>query len=182
MDITTLDQRSDTLKEKSMQRIKLFHDAWEEKIKQELEGKRAALPRDVSESQRSQWPSPWTYEFAVLLRRNMINVLRDKGSLGANIGQAIFLVVGPGLCCALHVLPMPMPIFGGKIMLTHSLSMPPSHAPTDHPRLHLLPLRPRPAWAAEPHWYLLLPLRQPDLWEHHAHDRRLPAAKGDCQA
>jgi hypothetical protein len=93
LDIITVDQRSDILKEKSMARIKIFWDAWDQISKDMVTSKWDDYKDLTGDAPTKQWPSSLAVEFATLLRRNMLDVIRDKATLGASIGQAIFNVV-----------------------------------------------------------------------------------------
>jgi hypothetical protein len=86
-----LDQRSDELFEKSNARIQLFVRSWEEK-KDHLVFKPAPSGKLTSSGQ-IQWPSTWIGEIIILFGRNIKDVLRDFGTLGATIGQSIIVMV-----------------------------------------------------------------------------------------
>ncbi|KAJ3087492.1 ATP-binding cassette sub- G member 2 [Quaeritorhiza haematococci] len=109
LDIITLDQRSDELKEESLKRINMFHEAWESKKNRFLldgkdvpdtvvistdEKKGAELAVPVPKG--SKWPSSWIGEFWTLLDRNMKDVRRDKATIGATIGQGIIIMLVMG--------------------------------------------------------------------------------------
>ena len=93
-DISTLDQRTPELKEKSTERINLFQKAWQEKmIHSPLSSRNDLNGSNFKSSEKEAWPSPMYYEIFTLLRRAMLDVIRDKAILGATLGQAIFLTV-----------------------------------------------------------------------------------------
>ena len=89
-DISTLDQRNSELKEESLKRITLFQEAWKDKVSSPAATK-LNLKQELSKV--SAWSSPIYYEVFVLLRRAMLDVIRDKATLGATLGQAIFITV-----------------------------------------------------------------------------------------
>lgn len=93
LDTMTIDFRSTELKELSMQRVQRLQDAWTTPTE-------VVPPVDTSSPSPSKlgrkWPNrPW-YELWVLLGRNFKDILRDKASLGATIGQSIInlLILG----------------------------------------------------------------------------------------
>lgn len=93
-DISTLDQRTPQLKEKSSERINLFQKAWEEKIRSSpITSRNDLSASNIKSSGKVAWPSPMFYEILTLLRRDMLDVIRDKAIMGATIGQGIFLTV-----------------------------------------------------------------------------------------
>lgn len=97
-DISTLDQRTSELKEESTKRINLFQRAWEEKIvRSPLSSRNDFNTSDLGSNGRVAWPSPMFYEILTLLRRAMLDVIRDKAILGATLGQGIFLTVRTSL-------------------------------------------------------------------------------------
>lgn len=90
-DISTLDRRTPELQEESSKRISLFQKAWEEKI---IHGSKMNLTTsDSNRSKKISWPSPMHYEILVLLRRAMLDVIRDPAVLGATLGQGVFITV-----------------------------------------------------------------------------------------
>jgi hypothetical protein len=96
MDVVTLDQRSESLRETSMKRIKLFHDAWETKQKGEVDSKverTVNVPSATDVRESSQWPSTWSGEFRTLLHRNMLDVSRDFRATVAFLAQGFVLMV-----------------------------------------------------------------------------------------
>jgi ABC-type multidrug transport system ATPase subunit len=93
-DISTLDQRTAEFKEESTKRIKLFQKAWEERTIVSPRASKADLKESVTNpSGKVAWPSPIYYEILILLKRAMLDVIRDKAILGATIGQGVFLTV-----------------------------------------------------------------------------------------
>ncbi|KAI9352051.1 P-loop containing nucleoside triphosphate hydrolase protein [Obelidium mucronatum] len=89
LDIITMDLRSEEAKTKSLAVIEKFHNAYKEKFgTHESPLPSQLLPVDS----KYIWPLPWYQELLVLLGRNMKDVFRNKGAIGATIGQAIFLV------------------------------------------------------------------------------------------
>lgn len=91
-DISTLDQRTSELKEKSLKRITLFQEAWNKEVSYSLT--LSNFKQDMSNL--SEWSSPMYYEVFVLLRRAMLDVIRDKATLGATLGQGIFITLVMG--------------------------------------------------------------------------------------
>jgi ABC-type multidrug transport system ATPase subunit len=93
-DISTLDQRTAELKLESTQRINLFQKSWEERTITSPLGSKSQLKESVSNpSGKVAWPSPIYYEIYILLKRAMLDVIRDKAILGATLGQGVFLTV-----------------------------------------------------------------------------------------
>ncbi|KAL2917532.1 hypothetical protein HK105_202815 [Polyrhizophydium stewartii] len=95
MDIMTLDQRSEELRNLSRARIEKFVSAYEEIRKQthkEIATSQAARAT-LGKLSRVQWPSSWTGELATLLQRNAVDLSRDKATLGASLGQSVFLFI-----------------------------------------------------------------------------------------
>ncbi|KAJ3066293.1 hypothetical protein HDU98_010397 [Podochytrium sp. JEL0797] len=86
MDIITMDLRTPEKKERSLAIIEKFANAYDGNEPYEPV---EHLPVDS----KYVWPLSWHEEFLVLLGRNMKDVLRNKGVIGATIGQAVFLVI-----------------------------------------------------------------------------------------
>ncbi|KAJ3318238.1 hypothetical protein HDV06_000741 [Boothiomyces sp. JEL0866] len=87
IDIITIDQRDDKLREDSLKRIALFQEAFEKFV--------AATPVQPSpteetgdSSSKVSWPSLWISEFGIILHRYLINMIRDKAVVFATLGQA----------------------------------------------------------------------------------------------
>jgi ABC-type multidrug transport system ATPase subunit len=102
LDVITLDQRSPELKAESSGRIAKFHEAWDAHVRATMPPAKGAATlereRAASPIPESAWPSPWTKEFTLLLRRNMTNIFRDFRGTIAMYFQSLFLVVS-ALCC-----------------------------------------------------------------------------------
>lgn len=93
-DISTLDRRTPELKEKSTERINLFQKAWQDKVmRSPLSSRNNLNEANYKQTEKVAWPSPMYYEIFTLLRRAMLDVIRDKAILGATLGQGIFLTV-----------------------------------------------------------------------------------------
>ena len=73
-----------------MKRIQLFATSWSER-NTSINFPQAS--HDVTSSISVKWPSTWIGEFMILLGRNLKDVMRDKGSLGATLGQGIFIML-----------------------------------------------------------------------------------------
>ncbi|KAJ3220188.1 hypothetical protein HDU67_005514 [Dinochytrium kinnereticum] len=97
LDVVTLDQRTKDLLEESSRRIEKFARAWDQE--KDITAMSPAIkyqrPSQPNKGRRifgnSRYNSSWTTQFSTLLGRNMKEVFRDPGSLGASIGQAIFI-------------------------------------------------------------------------------------------
>ncbi|KAJ3101117.1 ATP-binding cassette sub- G member 2 [Phlyctochytrium planicorne] len=89
IDVATLDQRTPELQQESEARIEKFAAAWE------LE--KPPLPittgMERSDDNSVRYYSSWGTQFSVLLGRNMREVLRDAGTLGATLGQGVILCI-----------------------------------------------------------------------------------------
>nr|KAJ3418998.1 ATP-binding cassette sub- G member 2 [Polyrhizophydium stewartii] len=83
------------LRNLSRARIEKFVSAYEEIRKQthkEIATSQAARAT-LGKLSRVQWPSSWTGELATLLQRNAVDLSRDKATLGASLGQSVFLFI-----------------------------------------------------------------------------------------
>ena len=98
LDIITLDQRSDELKAETTARIEKFAAAYEAVRKNHL----SEAPPDAGIRSKTtngglfnkvEWASTWSIEFVTLIKRNLIDVRRDAGTLGATLGQGVFLTI-----------------------------------------------------------------------------------------
>ncbi|KAJ3248294.1 ATP-binding cassette sub- G member 2 [Chytriomyces hyalinus] len=90
LDVITLDGRTDEARKISLERINKLHESYNTKYGSHTSPFLSQLLKmDTSQT----WPLSWTQELAVLLNRNMKDLFRDKGAIGATIGQAIFLVL-----------------------------------------------------------------------------------------
>lgn len=89
LDISTIDRRSDALLEETTKRIDAFVTAYD---KLNVFPAKTTEILKVPKSEHS-WPSIWIGEFGVLVERNFVDTLRDKGVIGATFGQAIFLML-----------------------------------------------------------------------------------------
>ena len=87
-DITTLDQRSESLKAESQKRIELFTKSWDGSSTDSLSPDHSR-EKSMNPSNKTEFPSSWIGEFSVLLQRNMLDVSRDPATLGATLGQAV---------------------------------------------------------------------------------------------
>ena len=94
MDIITFDQRTPELREKSTNRINMFAEAWNTKAVKFPDTPMSS--QVIYEKDEIKWSLPWYMEFFVLLSRNMKDVYRDKASIGAKLGQGIFLMLFMG--------------------------------------------------------------------------------------
>ena len=91
LDIITLDARNKTLREESAARIEKFDAAWRlHERENPLPAPAAVLGGEGDDFARGKSLS-WLPEFGILLERNLKDLWRDKGTLGATFGQAIFL-------------------------------------------------------------------------------------------
>ncbi|KAJ3088572.1 ATP-binding cassette sub- G member 2, partial [Quaeritorhiza haematococci] len=102
LDIITLDQRTEALKEASLARITKFHEAWDSiksdalSKKNEDAGGQSGVPEKENRSPLAvgnKWPESWFGEFWTLLNRNMKDVMRDKATIGASIGQGLVIML-----------------------------------------------------------------------------------------
>jgi ABC-2 type transporter len=89
LDITTLDQRSDEQYKETESRITKFVESYETKFPQ---AKQPFVEKDQGET-KIEWPMLWLSEFLILMSRNMKDTLRDKATIGATLGQSVFLVI-----------------------------------------------------------------------------------------
>ncbi|KAJ3265513.1 ATP-binding cassette sub- G member 2 [Chytriomyces hyalinus] len=90
LDVITLDGRTDEARKTSLERINKLHTAYNEKYGSHT----SPFPSQLLKMDTSQtWPLSWPQELMVLFGRNMRDLFRDKGAIGATIGQAIFLVL-----------------------------------------------------------------------------------------
>lgn len=83
LDTMTIDLRSDELKEKSLVRVAKLKEAW---CEPSLDIKPIASSEPTGRKVRN---NPILFEFGVLLRRNINDVLRDAMTIGATVGQSI---------------------------------------------------------------------------------------------
>ena len=90
-DMTTLDQRSLALKKESMTRIEEFKSAWYS-MSSEFKIPRGRFESDAT-FKRDKWAAPWHYEWAVLLHRNLLDAMHDFSHAGANLVQAVGIMV-----------------------------------------------------------------------------------------
>ncbi|KAJ3110994.1 ATP-binding cassette sub- G member 2 [Phlyctochytrium bullatum] len=98
IDIATLDQRTPELLEASQARIDKFAEAWDAQ-----KPKLPVVAAGASEDEGSfplvrgaRYQSAWGTQFSVLLGRNLREVMRDAGTLGATLGQGIILCIVMG--------------------------------------------------------------------------------------
>ncbi|KAJ3394713.1 hypothetical protein HDU84_006856 [Entophlyctis sp. JEL0112] len=90
LDLITLDQRTAESKQKSLAIIETLFKAYDEKFGLH----ESPYPSQFLPTQKAYvWPLPWHRELVVLLERNMKDLIRNKGAIGATIGQAVFLVI-----------------------------------------------------------------------------------------
>ena len=87
LDIITPDLRSEDQRTTSYNRIDKFKKEW-----QQVETTDSPLPQTYSDIKVSGLNS-WFLEFYVLLERNLIDVSRDVPTLGATIGQGLFIML-----------------------------------------------------------------------------------------
>jgi ABC-type multidrug transport system ATPase subunit len=141
LDIITLDQRSETLKEQSLQRITMFHNKWEEVEANVLGNLPDVTSSDVSKSKGKfvdclgGFKATWATEFFTLLHRNMRETLRDVPTLIATVAQSIVLMVGR---------------FRNVSILVYLWVF------VDSSRVHLLQIWIRLPWCSESNWSALL--------------------------
>ncbi|EGF83345.1 hypothetical protein BATDEDRAFT_8584 [Batrachochytrium dendrobatidis JAM81] len=97
LDIMTLDLRSDELRTSSKARIDKFVASYEEirQIKHNTNPTTFVAGNDTRDSVKEPtvWPSSWLTEIKVLLHRNMVDLSRDKATIGTTFGQSIFLML-----------------------------------------------------------------------------------------
>jgi hypothetical protein len=106
LDVVTLDQRSPELQQTSLARIELFANAWEkEKSDKKL---LVDIPKAVTngdaedgklgilKSHSGKYNSSWLTQLWILLGRNMKDVLRDKATIGATLGQGVIIALVMG--------------------------------------------------------------------------------------
>ncbi|KAH6562521.1 hypothetical protein BASA62_009057 [Batrachochytrium salamandrivorans] len=104
MDIMTLDQRSKELRDASQARIDRFVAAYDIIRQNTFSSTNMLAPTPIStpglksgnslvNRTRTEWPSSWLGEVMVLLHRNMVDLSRDKASIGTTIGQGLFLML-----------------------------------------------------------------------------------------
>lgn len=84
MDTMSVDYRSPELKEKSLARVKVIQDNWK------------SLPEKVERKEDSsrnhcmtEWNNSFFYEFALLLKRNLEEVFRDRVGMAAIIISSV---------------------------------------------------------------------------------------------
>lgn len=93
-DITTLDRRTPELQDDSTKRINLFQKAWEQKmVHSPLSAKVDLKESDSKTFRKISYPSPMYYEILTLLKRAMLDVFRDSATLGATLGQGVFITI-----------------------------------------------------------------------------------------
>ena len=93
IDIVTIDQRTEELEKKSLARISVFISSWEYEFSK-LDYEPKIIPAiDETDNSSSVWPTSRINEIKVLLQRNMKDVMRDKASIAATVGQAIIVMV-----------------------------------------------------------------------------------------
>ncbi|KAJ3252659.1 hypothetical protein HK103_001362 [Boothiomyces macroporosus] len=86
IDIITIDQRDEKLREESLKRIALFQEAYEKLVVSNPNP--STPPEAVETSTKVAWPSLWINEFFIILHRYIINMTRDKAVVFATLGQA----------------------------------------------------------------------------------------------
>lgn len=74
------------MREKSLERIEQFSRAWDQARKPA-----EFTINDAASRFSTSWPSTWIGEFFTLLDRNMKDVIRDKATLGATLGQGFII-------------------------------------------------------------------------------------------
>ncbi|KAI8608211.1 P-loop containing nucleoside triphosphate hydrolase protein [Chytriomyces sp. MP71] len=90
LDVITLDGRTEQAKKDSTERIDKLHKAYID----EYSGHVSPFPSQMLPVETKQiWPLNWGGEVSTLLGRNMKDLFRNKGAIGATVGQAIFLVL-----------------------------------------------------------------------------------------
>ncbi|KAJ3220186.1 ATP-binding cassette sub- G member 2 [Dinochytrium kinnereticum] len=98
IDVATLDQRTPEFQEQSQARIDRFATAWE-KEKPSLPSSPKAItsgPEQDATSGSVRYYSSWLTQFSVLLGRNLKEMMRDAGILGATLGQGVVIVIVMG--------------------------------------------------------------------------------------
>jgi hypothetical protein len=109
LDTVTVDQRSPELFQQSKSRIEKFVEAFKDlqidlhaspKLPDNNQKEQTSMRQRLSLPKRTeiQWPSTWIGEFLVLSDRDLTNDFRDKATLGASIGQNVFVAI---IICAL---------------------------------------------------------------------------------
>ncbi|KAJ3119298.1 ATP-binding cassette sub- G member 2 [Physocladia obscura] len=89
LDVITMDLRTEEAKAASLAVIEKFHNAYQVKFGNYS----SPFPSQMLPADKTYvWPLPWYMELFVLYKRNMKDVFRNKGAIGATIGQAIFLI------------------------------------------------------------------------------------------
>ena len=95
----TIDYRSEELKAESMKKVEILQSSWMGRVGEaEAESDDAkAETKDTSVeavcSSSTNWKNPFLTEFLILLRRNWIDMVRDKPTIFASIGQAVVNVL-----------------------------------------------------------------------------------------
>ena len=80
----SIDYRSDELKQDSLNRCKKLQDAWVQPSNAVVKSSEPPIvPR------RRQWDNSALAETAILLNRNLVDLIRDKPTIFATIGQGI---------------------------------------------------------------------------------------------
>ncbi|KAI9141200.1 P-loop containing nucleoside triphosphate hydrolase protein [Paraphysoderma sedebokerense] len=92
LDISTIDARSPDLLKTSMDRVHRFQKSWEESHYNDAFKKQQAADIDISDAKVSSRAN-WIQQFFTLLSRNMKDVVRDKATLGATLGQSVIITL-----------------------------------------------------------------------------------------
>ncbi|KAJ3322919.1 ATP-binding cassette sub- G member 2 [Boothiomyces sp. JEL0866] len=91
LDITTLDQRSAELKQKSEERILQFKQEWEKESKAKYAHIKVASQIDVCEEEGNS--SSWINDFISLFGRSAKMVVRDKPAFIAKVAQTVIMLL-----------------------------------------------------------------------------------------
>lgn len=95
LDTITVDFRSDELKASSSARVKKLHES--SLINEKLSTISPVMKFDAelraAQQLEETWANSWPTEFAILFRRNVVDLKRDSATIGATIGQSVVNII-----------------------------------------------------------------------------------------
>ena len=92
----TVDFRSDELREKSLARVDVLQRSWTKKVIEKSPSSSTVPATDQAIAaipSKRVWNNSVVSEIMILFQRNMKDVMRDKATFGATIGQSIINVL-----------------------------------------------------------------------------------------
>ena len=92
--MTSVTYQTNELRDACFARIKHFQDSWEiEQISSKVDRSNDSEDEHLYEVDGKKWSSNWFGELGILTHRNLKDVLRDKATIGATVGQAVIMTI-----------------------------------------------------------------------------------------